>query len=226
MIEAAVDELVKAFAAASNYDQSLAMHAYMKNKFSFHGIKAPARVAIYKEWKAEYLGAFSPLEKLQLIERLWKLPEREYSYVAIDVLTSRKKSEYAIDDIVQIEQLITTNSWWDTVDLIASNSVGVYFTLFPDQISPVTTKWMASGNIWLQRTCLLFQLKYKETLDFALLQSFINEVQFVNEFFIQKAIGWSLRQHSKTNPQAVQEYIDKISLTGLACREASKYLGD
>ena len=224
MAEAAVIELVKTFTAASNHEHALAMQAYMKGKFPFLGVKAPERNVLYKNWKAHYLRDLSTSQKMEIVQRLWELPEREYAYLAIEILTTRKKAEYCIEDLVVLEHLIVTNSWWDTVDLIASNAVGVYFSLFPAQIPLITRRWMASGNIWLQRTCLLFQLKYRHNTDFELLKEFIIEVKEINEFFLQKAIGWSLRQYSKTNKIAVLNFIAEIKLTGLARREASKYL--
>ena len=75
------------------------------------------------------------------------------------------------------------------------------------------------------RSCLIFQLKCIKDVDFELLTSLIRKFQSNNEFFIQKAIGWSLRQYSKYNPQAVRDFMAENKLSGLAKREASKYLG-
>ena len=92
------------------------------------------------------------------------------------------------------------------------------------QIELVISNWRNSDNIWLNRTCLIFQLKYKNEVDFELLKSLIVQYQPNKEFFIQKAIGWSLRQYSKFNPEAISTFINDIQLEGLAKREASKYL--
>lgn len=223
-MEAAVIELVKTFTAASNSTNARAMRAYLKDNFPFLGIKAPERNQLYKKWKSEYLTACSPDHKLAIVRQLWKLAEREYRYVAIEILTSRKKSEYTVQDILLLEELIVLDPWWDTVDLIASNAVGVYFRLFPEQIGPITTRWMLSQHLWLQRTCLLFQLKYGKETDFRLLTTFIDQVKTNREFFIQKAIGWSLRQYAKTRPESVRTYLTTAKIDGLALREASKYI--
>ena len=122
--------------------------------------------------------------------------------------------------------MITNKSWWDTVDFIASNLVGTYLKRFPGQTETLTTQWMKSENIWLQRTCLLFQLKYKSETNTELLHQFINQLSASNEFFIRKAIGWILREYSKTNPDFVVDYVEKYPLSGLSQREALKWLNN
>jgi 3-methyladenine DNA glycosylase AlkD len=96
---------------------------------------------------------------------------------------------------------------------------------YPDQIKPVTTRWMDSGNIWLQRSCLLFQLSYKKDTDLALLFGFIEKLAGHKSFWIRKAIGWVLREYSKTDPQTVRHFIDAHpGLSGLSKREALKVI--
>lgn len=209
---------------ASNSKNAKQMKAYMKNHFSFYGVKSPERKAIQQPWLSEIKHSLATHNKWELIFELWQLDEREFQLVAMDLLNSFKKSEWLLEDISKFEELITTKSWWDSVDTIASNSLGEYFRKFPEQQKMVTQKWSDSGNIWLMRSCLIFQLKYKNDVDFNLLSVLIRKFQSNNEFFIQKAIGWSLRQYSKYNPEAVRDFMAKIKLSGLATREASKYI--
>ncbi|MFT6151359.1 MAG: 3-methyladenine DNA glycosylase AlkD [Flavobacteriales bacterium] len=120
--------------------------------------------------------------------------------------------------------MITNKSWWDTVDLITTNLVGNYFKLFPEQIIPITKIWMESDNIWLQRTCLIFQLKYKEEIDTDLLTDYILQLKDTKEFFINKAIGWILREYTRTNPEWVIDFVNKHELSNLSKREALKLI--
>lgn len=120
--------------------------------------------------------------------------------------------------------MIVEKSWWDTIDFIAVNLVGPYFKQYPDQIPTVTQGWMASQNIWLQRTCILFQLKYKNNVDLVLLDGFIQQLKDSREFFIRKAIGWMLREYSKTDADFVIQYLKDNKLSGLSEREALKWL--
>ncbi|MCJ8289963.1 MAG: DNA alkylation repair protein [Crocinitomicaceae bacterium] len=196
------------------------MRAYMKDKSPFYGISAPDRITLQREW-------FELVKKHQpnfwvLIRELWEKDEREYQLVAVDLLKKRPKKDYSIEDWSELEWVLTQKSWWDTVDLIASNSVGTYFLQFPDMRDEIIDSWRKSDDFWLNRTCLIFQLKYKGKADFDLLKSLIAEFEWNQEFFIQKAIGWSLRQHSKFDPQGVKAYLDTSDLKGLALREASR----
>jgi len=133
-----------------------------------------------------------------------------------------KKIEF--QDIELFELMITNKSWWDTVDLITTNLVGNYFKLFPEQIIPITKIWIESDNIWLQRTCLIFQLKYKEEIDTDLLTDYILQLKDTKEFFINKAIGWILREYTRTNPEWVIDFVNKYELSNLSKREALKLI--
>ena len=207
---------------AANAEKSEKMTDYLKGKFAFYGVYAGDRNAIQKEW-FPLVKQYQP-DFWDLIHELWKKEEREFQMVAVDLLKKRPKKEFQINDWQQFEWVITQKSWWDSVDLIASNAVGTYFRLFPEMRDEVISKWQNSDNFWLNRTCLLFQLKYKNDTDFELLTSLIEEFKWNQEFFIQKAIGWCLREYSKINPEAVRNYLSTSELKGLALREASKYL--
>jgi 3-methyladenine DNA glycosylase AlkD len=129
------------------------------------------------------------------------------------------------DIIGLLEFMIVNKSWWDTVDGIAGWLVGPLFKKCPELIEPKTTQWMNSGNIWLQRTCLLFQLNYKKSTDTELLFCFIEELSGDTSFWIRKAIGWVLREYSKTNPDAVLKFVNSHQLSSLSRKEALKVIG-
>ena len=214
--------LIIAYEGNANIENAIPMKKYMRNKFEFYGIKSPERKSIYAQFKKSN-GLIPQSEKKEIIRWCWEADQREYQMFAMEFLgrSSKKESE----DIINLyEYMIVTKSWWDTVDYIASNLVGIYFQKFPDKILPVTSKWMESENIWLQRTCLLFQLKYKNNLNTTLLDSFISKTKDSNEFFIQKAIGWILREYSKTNPYFVKDYIKENQIANLSRREGMLYI--
>jgi len=124
-----------------------------------------------------------------------------------------------------IEYLIVTKPWWDTVDAIAGGTVGVHFKRFPNVREKYLAKWRASENFWLRRTAILFQLGYKQETDFALLSEIIRENLGSKEFFINKAIGWSLRQYARIDPKAVKKFVNSTKeLHPLSRREAMKHL--
>lgn len=210
----------KAFEENRNDENAGPMKAYMKNQFKFLGIKSPER----RELSKPFLTKTSLPHKEQIwpvIREFWKLPEREYQYFGMELFEKYNKvvEKSWID---HYEYMITQKSWWDTVDFIAITLVGNYFTHFQDQIEPVTKKWMKSHHIWLQRSCLLFQLKYKGNTDTDLLTSFIIPLVESKEFFIAKAIGWALREYSKTDPHWVSKFVSNHTLQPLSKKEALK----
>ncbi len=196
--------------------------AYMRDQFDFYGIKTPVRRQIQRElFKKDVLPPKHELHKL--VTSLWSLPQRENQYVAQE-LARKYIRNIEEDDILLYEYMITHKSWWDTVDFISATLVGTYFKTFPDHRNVVTKRWMSSNNIWLQRSTLLFQLKYKETLDTEFLAKTINNLLGSQEFFINKAIGWVLREYSKTNKDWVLQFAAKTSLHSLSKREALRLI--
>lgn len=212
------------FKKHSNFEYGLAMSKYMKDHFPFFGINAPLRKQIQTSWLKEIPTDLNSESRWAIIFELWNKEEREFHHVAYDFLNSWNKKHISATDTSKLKWLISNNSWWDTVDSIASNYLGKYCKLFPIEANVLIEEWRYSENMWLNRSCLIFQLKYGIDVDFELLKSLIIQYQPVKEFFIQKAIGWSLRQYSKFNAEAVRNFVDEINLQGLAKREASKYL--
>lgn len=197
------------------------MAAYMKNKFPFLGIQKPQRQKITKGFIKE--AKKGKAVDWGIVSMLWDLPEREFQYLAVDYLIALKDYIKA-EDMERIEYLITTKSWWDTVDAIASVVVGQMCRNYPELIESHIMSWAKSSNIWLARTAILFQLKYKENTDIDLLSRIIRENSEQKEFFITKAIGWVLREYSKTNQEWVREFIRNNALQPLSIKEGSKYI--
>jgi 3-methyladenine DNA glycosylase AlkD len=194
----------------------------MRNQFEFYGVKTPVRRGIQRElFKKDVLPPKHDLHKL--VTSLWNLPERENQYVAQE-LARKYVRNMEEEDILLYEYMITHKSWWDTVDFIAAVLVGSYFKAFPHKREDVTKKWMSSNNIWLHRSTLLFQLKYKETLDTEFLARTINNLLGSEEFFINKAIGWVLREYSKTNKDWVLKFVAITPLHSLSKREALRLI--
>ena len=206
----------------ANDSNANAMRAYMRNQFEFLGIQSQARRAALKPlFSKEHLP---PVEAIpRLVDDLWALPHREYQLVAIDLLI-RLKHQLPASMSDDIERWITAKSWWDTVDMIATHSVASMVTRFPETLTPIIEHWQTSPNLWLRRTTLLYQLKYKHLTDEQRLFDQIRRQRDDSDFFIQKAIGWALREYSKTAPQAVTQFVNTENIQGLAKREALKWV--
>jgi 3-methyladenine DNA glycosylase AlkD len=158
-----------------------------------------------------------------LVKGLWEKEEREYQYASLDYISSSLK-KINETHLPLMEKLITTKSWWDTVDALAPHPVGKIAKESPEVIKDTIEPWSIDDNLWLRRSSILFQLRYKEETDEARLYNIILKNADSKEFFIQKAIGWALREYSKTKPDSVREFITENTLAKLSIREGSKYL--
>jgi len=207
-----------------NAEPSLApaMKKYMRDQFEYLGIKTPKSVALQKEFYAEH-GLPNVGELDAILRELWALPPREFQYIAVG-LQGRLENQLPVDFINTIEYLITNKSWWDTVDSIAGGVVGTHFKRYPAVKKKYLARWRKSENFWLRRTAILFQLNYKQETDFDLLCEIICENLDSKEFFINKAIGWSLRQYARIDPKAVKKFVKATPLHPLSRREAMKHL--
>ncbi|MEA3505641.1 MAG: DNA alkylation repair protein [Bacteroidota bacterium] len=214
------EKLRLVFEEQANSYNAKKMSSYMRNKFEYFGLKSPERKDITKLF---FKNNGLPDDVDAMAKEWWQQPEREFQYIAMEMLDKNKKKSDR-NRIELYEYLIINKSWWDTIDLIAAKLVGYHFRAFPDLTPVYTEKWMNSGNFWLQRTCLLFQLKYKKDTDWEMMQRFIHELKDEKEFFIRKAIGWVLREYSKTYPDKVQEFIDNTELSNLSRKEGLKII--
>ncbi len=214
-------ELEAAFQEKSNAQNAFAMAKYMRNHFSFFGLKTEDRRHIFKEiWKENQQEVSENTREIAL--ELFAKKQRELHYCAIEILIKNGKGNYKKEDLKLIEKFLITNSWWDSVDTISKYILGEYLLEFPLETKKVVEHFSNSENMWLNRSVILFQLGYKHKTNFDLLQSQCEKHKISGEFFIQKAIGWALREYAKTNPEAVINYVNKTNLKPLSKKEALK----
>ena len=213
-------EVVKEFYANKNRNLAVPMEAYMRNMFPYLGIKKPLRAKIQREFLKE--AKKSKTIDWDIVFELYSKEEREFQYLSIDYLIATK-AYLKKEDIEKIEQLIITKSWWDTVDAFDA-LIGDLCKMHKELIDTHIKKYMISDNIWLRRIAIDFQLAYKEETDTKLFAEIIKANLNTDEFFINKAIGWSLREYSKINPSWVSNFVKehKKQMSNLSIREALK----
>lgn len=218
-----VERLIEVFLPAADPDRAPAMAAYMKGQFGFLGITAPDRRALAK---AALTGLPVPSEDDVAAVALacWALDAREYQYAAADYCVRHvRRCSAAFLPVAQ--HLITTKSWWDTVDVLAARVVGPLVAATP-ALRDDMDRWLASDDRWLARSALLHQLGYKSQTDADWLFGACLRRAPDTDFFLRKAIGWVLREYSKTDEAAVRRFVadhDTV-LSGLSKREALKWL--
>ena len=198
------------------------MEKYMQDKFGFLGIRGPKRTELYKKY-------FPTARKTKVIdwnfiETCWNKEEREFQYAVVYYLKTMQKF-LKKGDISKLKYLVVTKSWWDTVDLL-SKIIGDVVNR-NKELKTLMLEWSKKENdIWLRRVAILHQLSFKENVDKLLLETILEDNLCDGEFFINKAIGWALRDYSKVNPEWVRKFIEKnrSKMANLSLREASKYL--
>ena len=194
----------------------------MKGIAPFFGLMTEKRRALVREHMAEH-GA-PDLDQLPEIARAaFACVEREMHYTAVDLLKKYAK-KLGSEHLPLVEELITTKSWWDTVDAYATRVVGVILKKYPSAIPKWNKRWITSKDLWLNRTAILFQLKWKKDTDQALLFANIDRHVGHKDFFIRKSIGWALRSLGETDPDAVLAFVRSRKLAPLSEREAIRKL--
>ena len=204
-----------------NEEQAQKMSKYMLNKFEYIGIKTPERRKIFKNFFKEYKNE----EKInwEFVNKCWENKYREFQYVAADYLKNMK-DKLTINDIPKFKRLILEKSWWDTIDNL-DMTIGA-LALKDSNVNKILLEWSLDENIWLRRIAIDHQLLRKEKTNTELLEKILKNNLGQAEFFINKAIGWALRNYSKTNPERVKNFIEenKENMAKLSIKEASKYL--
>lgn len=220
-----VKNLYAAMSEAADPDYAPAMKKYMKDVCDFMGIASPVRAALLKDFiKKEGLPDYNILPLV--VRQCWQLPAREMHYCAIDICIKLKKQWD--DDILGLsEEMILMTSWWDTTDAISSGIIGEYLRKQSQtRIRDYAEHLMKSENMWLQRTALIFQRKYKNHTDKELLFSLCERLAESKEFFIRKGMGWALREYAYREPELVREFVLNHPVSTLTRREALKHIGE
>ena len=214
-------DLITDFEENRNELLAESMSKYMQDKFSFLGVRGATRTEIYKKY-------FPNARKTKTIdwdfvESCWNKEEREFQYVVVYYLKAMQKF-LKREDISRLKYLIVTKSWWDTVDLLAKVVGSLVIRI--EGYDQIMLEWSKDSNIWLKRVAILYQLSLKEKVDKQSLERILVNNLGDSEFFINKAIGWALRDYSKYNPEWVREFIkkNKDNMANLSIREASKYI--
>ena len=200
---------------------AVSMERYMQDKFSFLGVRGATRTEIYKKYFPE--ARKSKVIDWDFVESCWNKEEREFQYVVVYYLKTMQKF-LKREDISRLKYLIVTKSWWDTVDLLAKVVGSLVIRI--EGYDQIMLEWSKDSNIWLKRVAMLHQLSFKEKVDEKVLDEILKNNLGDNEFFINKAVGWALRDYSKVNPKWVTKFIEKNreNMANLSLREASKYI--
>ena len=215
-----VEDIFQGLKEVANPEDAIHMKAYMTDQFEFLGVKTPVRRKLSKVF---FKKNSSLAIDWKFIHQAWDNPYREMQYVVLDYLQLKQKA-LTPSDLPKIKKLAQTKPWWDTIDFLC-RSVGFICLHYPET-KKFVLEWSRDEDFWLRRIAIEHQLLQKEETDVQLLEQILINNLNQTEFFINKAIGWALRDYSKTNPDWVLEFIEKYKdkLSKLSIKEGSKYL--
>jgi len=209
------------YPAAADPDRAVGARAYMRDQFPFLGIPHPRLAQLDKQVLAG-VGPPTGADLVAVALGCWERPEREYQYFACGYL--RRFIKVASASLLPtVRTLVLTKSWWDTVDTLAAHTVGPLVTRHPTLVATMDA-WIGDENLWLARTAILHQLRYRDHTDAERLFRYCRAQAGHQDFFIRKAIGWALREYAKTDPIAVTSFVrsQESQLSPLSVREALK----
>lgn len=214
-------EIKKMFELKEDKENSIAMAKYMRNQFEFYGIPTPKRKAIYKEFLKEEKK--NKQVDWNFLDKCYEDKHREFQYLVFDYLITLNQF-LTYEDIPKMKKYIKLKQWWDTIDFFDKiiGDIG----LRDKRVNDLMLEWSKDDDFWIRRIAIDHQLCRKEKTNTDLLERIIVNNLGSDEFFINKAIGWSLRDYSKTDPNWVRNFINKYKdkMNKLSIKEASKYI--
>lgn len=215
-----IDELSK----LADAKKAVEMAAYMKTQMPFYGVQKPERLPIIRQIKKDFRPE-SQKSYEENVLALWALEHREAKYIAINYAESFPEFVTA-KSMDLYERLIREGAWWDFVDAISSHLAGEAYLKERKELKGKIDTWSKDKNMWIRRASILVHLSHKDDTDCKQLFALCTRLSHEKEFFIQKAIGWALREYSKTNPEEVKRYLkaNQHSLSPLSFREGAKHL--
>ncbi len=218
-----IDELQAVFESYRDEDNAQKQKAYLKNQFEFLGLSKPIRAKLEKDF-IKSTKSLSTEEIIKIVFELNEIGYREYLYTSQMVMQANFK-KFSYDDVITLSKTTLTNQWWENTDGFQS-FLKKWFKANPQYIESFVLQFYKDENMWMRRLAIISQLSMKEITSFKAMETAILYSITENEFFIQKAIGWALRDYSKVNPKVVREFIEenKNQMSNLAIREGSKYL--
>ena len=229
---ALVDAVREALAQAGDPVRAVGQQRYMKSEMPFRGLTSPTLRATLRPILGD--TAYLLVDRASweaTVRLLWDgAAYREERYAALAL--ARHGRWRAFHDVAALSlyaDLVRSGAWWDLVDDLATHHVAPVLQANPTLARTTVRGWATDDDMWLRRTAILSQLPAKMATDTELLTHCLTVnlpgSRFGSEFFIRKAIGWALREHAKTDPPWVREFVAAHDLSPLSHREALKHLG-
>ena len=208
----------------ANPEDAIHMQAYMKTEMPFYGVRSPVINEIVSDAK-KLFPITTQNEYNDVITKIWSLSHREEKHISIK-LARRWKQFITLDALSLYEKMIREGQWWDYIDSISQNLVGKLLENHRTEMNSILDKWIEDDDLWIRRSAILAHNRHKQNTDQKKLLDYCLQCAHEKEFFIRKAIGWALREYSKTKPEVVSNFIEEHNelLSNLSNREGMKHI--
>jgi 3-methyladenine DNA glycosylase AlkD len=218
--------------AAGTPERAVKEKAYLKSRLDFAGASLPAIRGCARQVRRDNPD-LSGSDVLALADELWASSLHERRMVAV-VLLELFAAQLVPADLDRLERLVRDSYTWALVDGLAADVAASITAAYPGDptVDAVVRRWAGDDDLWVRRSALLAHLKtlgrrgsFEGWTRFCeLADAMLDE----REFFVRKAIGWVLREASKTHPDQVAGWLrprtDRVS--GVTIREAVRYLSE
>jgi 3-methyladenine DNA glycosylase AlkD len=219
-----VADLRAGLAAQADPERAAQSQRYLKTTMPIFGVSRPIQKQLFRGLTAR------PPPDVRAWEEAARLahrgPERELKYAAVAIVLGWRGRYLTLAALPLIADLVRAGAWWDLVDELAPYALGGVLVAHPDHRARVLREWIEDPDVWIRRSAVLAQLRYRDQTDADLLFSLCLRQAGDKSFWMRKAIGWALRQYARTDPTAVSAFVQahRGELSGLSVREATKHL--
>lgn len=194
---------------------------YMKFQFVMLGVPAKERQAITK-YHIKDLKSLTPAQVKTILKSITST-EREFHFVKIAVLAQNLHIFKELKNISIIRSLIIEGSWWDSIDTISGKVISpLLHDLSKTERASLLLDFAQDKDMWVRRSSIVSMVGTKDVVNDRIKRAVLKKNLGSDEFFINKSIGWFLREEYFYNQRFVLDFSAKHRLNRVAQREVDR----
>lgn len=227
MTDTRVAELHRLMAEAGNAEEAAAQQAYHKSPLNFHGIKTELQRDLVQQVFPE--DTYSRDEHLPVVSELWRSEWFDERMAALTLL-ERARRLLTPPDLDGLKAMADACQCWAELDALALRILSPMAVDFETAVYKPVRQWVSDDYMWTRRAAILLHIvpARRQRLIGEFAWPSLEERLHEEEFFIRKAIGWTLREISKHYPREVFGFLTRVGerASPLTRREGARNLPD
>jgi 3-methyladenine DNA glycosylase AlkD len=221
-----VTALRKAYREAADAKHAEFHRAYHKSPLRFYGLRTPVARPLFRA-VFPTRPRLERADALRLAGALWASPWFEERSAAIGVL-ARVASDLRVSDLATLRRMTHGCHGWGLLDGLAVDVLGPLAIARGTPAFRHIRTWSKDRDLWTRRASVLVHVlpARRGVLAHGFAWPTFEELLPERDFFIRKAIGWTLRECAKKYPDRVRAFLRRVGsrASGLTRREASRHL--